>query len=481
MNCSLPSIVTGLLLACGLCAVEASTQAADKPNIIFVFTDDQGYGDLSCLGNPILKTKHLDKLHSQSARFTQFHVSPTCAPSRSTLMTGMHEFYSGVTHTINERERMALTSTTFPELIKKHAGYTNGIFGKWHLGDEDDYQPNRRGFDEVFIHGAGGIGQSYPGSCGDAPNNSYFSPTIWHNDKFVRTDGYCTDVFFDQAMKWMDGIDKDQPFFCYISTNAPHTPLDCPEDYIDIYKGKVNEKQARFFGMCHNIDDNMGKLMDWLDKSGRADNTVLMFMTDNGGTFGVPIFNDGMRGRKGQPYLGGIRVPFFVRWPGVTKPVDIDVLTGHIDFFPTILEIAGVEAVPDKTVGGRRSLVPLLKNPQTPWEDRVLFTHVGRWDRGKAADSKYRMCSLRNTRFQMVSLKPNGEKAWELYDLKNDFGQTTNVIDKFPEEAKKLEEAYDKWWSSLPPFLVNEDAVGPEVNPFKERYWKQFPDERPKE
>src|SRR5437899_373254 len=173
-----------------------------RPNIVLVMTDDQGYGELACHGNPIIQTPNLDRLHKESLRFTDFHVSPTCSPTRSSLMTGRHEFRSGVTHTINERERLSPQAFTLAQLLKL-AGYTTGIFGKWHLGDEDAYQPGRRGFDEVFIHGAGGIGQTYAGSCGDAPGNTYFNPALRHNGRFEKTTGYCTDLFFAQAVKWM--------------------------------------------------------------------------------------------------------------------------------------------------------------------------------------------------------------------------------------------------------------------------------------
>ena len=174
-----------------------------RPNIIVVMPDDLGYGDYSCLGNPINKTPNADAFWAQSVRFTDFHVSPTCAPTRSSLMSGRHEFKNGVTHTINERERMSLKTITLAQVLKS-AGYTTGIFGKWHLGDEAQYQPDKRGFDEVYIHGAGGIGQSYPGSCGDAPGNMYTNPAPLHNGKFEKTPGYCTDLFYAQAIKWMD-------------------------------------------------------------------------------------------------------------------------------------------------------------------------------------------------------------------------------------------------------------------------------------
>ncbi len=183
--------------------------AADKPNIILVMTDDQGYGPVGRHGHPWIKTPNLDKLYDQSTRLTRFLVSPTCSPTRSALMTGRHPLKNGITHTILERERMALDATILPQVLKT-AGYTSGIFGKWHLGDEEAYQPHKRGFDEAFIHGAGGIGQSYKCSCADVPGNKYFDPTIRHNGSFVRTKGYCTDLFFTAAMGWMKEAQKEK-------------------------------------------------------------------------------------------------------------------------------------------------------------------------------------------------------------------------------------------------------------------------------
>src|SRR3989442_11136460 len=209
----------------------ADTLAGSRPNIIFILTDDQGYGDMSCHDNPVLRTPNIDRLHDEGVRFLDFHVSPTCSPTRAALMTGRHEFRNGVTHTLLERERLTLKATTIAQVLKS-AGYTTGIFGKWHLGDEDAYQPGQRGFDEVFIHGAGGIGQTYAGSCGDAPGNTYFNPALRHNGQFEKTQGYCTDLFFAQAVKWMDTRRKGgSPFFAYITPNAPHAPLQCPEAY----------------------------------------------------------------------------------------------------------------------------------------------------------------------------------------------------------------------------------------------------------
>lgn len=445
------------------------------PNIVLVMTDDQGYGDIGSHGNPVLKTPNLDKLRSQSVRFTDFHVSPTCAPTRSALMTGRHEFKNGITHTIFERERMTLKAVTLPQILKQ-VGYTSGIFGKWHLGDESEYLPNRRGFDEMFIHGGGGIGQTYPGSCGDAPNNSYFNPAILHNDKFVKTNGYCTDVFFKQAIEWMDGRRKTgKPFFAYITPNAPHAPLDCPTDYENKYKGKVPPDSAKFFGMVENIDDNMGRLMAALDAWGIASDTLLIFMTDNGGTAGVKVFNAGMRAQKGTPYMGGTRVPAFWRWPnGINGARDVNSLTAHIDILPTLAEITGAkipEAAQMQVEG--RSMVPLLKDPQAPWADRVLFTHVGRWPNGKAAESKYAQVSARNSQYHLVNNTRQGEK-WELFDVRQDPGEKNNLAETKPEVVKHLKAEIDQWWVQVLPMLVNEQVKGPKINPLKEMYWKQF-------
>lgn len=452
-----------------------------RPNIILVMTDDQGYGDLGCHGNPILKTPHIDQFYQQAARLTEFHVSPTCAPTRSALMTGRHEFRNGVTHTINERERLTLKATTLAQLLKS-AGYSTGIFGKWHLGDEAAYQPDQRGFDECFIHGAGGIGQSYPGSCGDAPGNRYFDPAILHNRVFEKTKGYCTDVFFSQAMNWIDGQrpkpgvadSARKPFFAYITPNAPHGPLDCPPEYEQKYKGKVPPNVAKFYGMITNIDDNFGKLITRLDEWGLERETLVIFMTDNGGTAGVQIFNAGMRGAKVTPYRGGTRVPALWRWPaGFQGGVDISQLTAHIDILPTFAEIAGVP-VPEQIRLDGRSLLPLLKDRSATWADRTLFTHVGRWERGQAAASKYAKCSVRNTRYQLVNAVSHGEK-WELFDVQNDPGEKTNIIEDRPEIANALKKQLDGWWDEVQPDLVNEAAIGPKENPFKELYQKQFP------
>lgn len=467
-------IAGAVLLACEVAAADPK-----KPNVVFILTDDQGYGDISAHGNPVLKTPNLDRLHAEGVRFTDFHVSPTCAPTRSALLTGRHEFKNGVTHTILERERLTLAATTLPQVLQA-AGYTTGIFGKWHLGDEPDRWPSKRGFDEMFIHGCGGIGQSYPGSCGDVPGNKYVDPTINHNGKFEKTTGYCTDVFFDRATKWIGAVKgAGKPFFCYIPTNAPHAPLDVrPEDEAK-YKDKVKPANvAKFFGMIANIDDNVGKLLGKLKEWGLEKDTLVIFMNDNGGTAGVPVFNAGMRGSKNTPWLGGTRASSFWRWPGTLTPADCDRLTSHTDFFRTLAEIAGAKLSDDvsKQAEGR-SLMPLLTNPKAEWADRTLFTHIGRWPKGaKVDDYKYAGCGVRTKRWHMVSVGKAAEAVkWQLFDLAADPGEKTDVAADHPDVVKRLNAEYDAWWASLPPHLVNEDAEQPKENPYKELYYKQFP------
>ena len=496
--------------AIALCLLFASAVSSfaklegKKPNIIFLLTDDQGYGDLSCHGNPVLKTPNLDKLHGESVRFTNWFNSPTCSPTRSALLTGRHEFRNGITHTILERERLTLKATTLTQVLKG-VGYTTGIFGKWHLGDEDDYQPGRRGFDEVFIHGAGGIGQSYPGSCGDAPGNKYFDPAILHNGTFEKTKGYCTDVFFAQATKWIESKKGGAPFYCYIATNAPHGPyIAKPEDRA-LYEGKgLGADTENFFGMIHNIDQNLGQLVARLDAWGIAKDTLIIAMNDNGGTAGVKVFNAGMHGSKGSPWLGGTRAFSFWRWPGTLTPADCDALTAHIDFFKTISSLAGAKLTPELEAQSAegRSLLPLLENPKAPWDDRHLFSHTGRWPKGSDPDNaKLNNAAIRNAQYTLVSeavgaraagkgkgkakanvkadgsttpTRPAGPK-WQLFDILSDPGQTKDISADKPDVVTNLRAEYDKWWNSLKgQYDVNENAIGPKLNPFAERYWKQF-------
>jgi arylsulfatase len=458
--------------------------ARRPPNIVYVMTDDQGYGDIAAHGNLVIRTPNLDRLWLESVRLTEFHASPTCAPTRAALLTGRHEFHSGVTHTIDERERLALSATTLPDLLRR-AGYTTGIFGKWHLGDEDAYQPGRRGFDRSFIHGAGGIGQTYPGSGGDVEGNKYFDPVIRSDGEFVATTGYCTDVFFDEALAWMRRCrNNETPFFCMITPNAPHAPLDCPagsdEVYLDLLEKagvgdpKRRAQLAKFYGMIENIDTNVGRLLAEIDRLGMAGETLVVFTTDNGTANGSSVFNAGMRGAKGSVWRGGTRVPSFWRWKGsLPEGIDVPAVTAHLDVLPTVCEIAGVEIPPEiaATIEGR-SLVPLLRDATAAWPDRPLVTHQGRWKRGQAAASQFGNVRVREGRWNLVNVA-NRPDGWELYDVAADPGETQDVAAANADVVRRLAEFYGRWWAGVQRELVNENIDGPAENPFKVAYRRQ--------
>jgi arylsulfatase len=446
----------------------AASAPAAGPSIVLVMPDDAGYGDYSGLGNPIIRTPSVDAFMKQSLLLTQFHASPTCSPCRAALMSGRHEFRCGVTHTIGGRERMSPKIVTLAQTLRS-AGYTTGIFGKWHFGDEAAYRPENRGFDEVFIHGSGGIGQA-----GDAPGNHNINPTLWHNDQFQQTEGYCTDLYFDRAMEWIDEKRKgDRPFFAYIATNAPHAPHDLYEKDYQRYLGipRVREEVARFYGMVENIDTNFGKLLERLDHWQITEDTLVIYLgSDNGGTAGRNIFNAGMRGGKATPYQGGTRVPCMMRWPAGNVPAGAhcDALTSVVDLYPTLARIAGA-TLSDQTqtqVEGW-DLAPLLENPNADWPDRYLIHHVGRWERGQSHQAKFTKCAIQNSRFTLVNNS-------ELYDLESDPGETINVMADHPEVVAQLRSEYDRWWAETQPMIVNESAEKPKVQPFRELYLKRF-------
>lgn len=453
-----------------------------RPNIVLVMTDDQGMGDLSCLGNPDLATPHLDRLHARSTRFTDFQVSPTCAPTRAALLSGRHPFRSGVTHTILERERMSLDATTVAQSLSD-AGYATGIFGKWHLGDEDAYQPENRGFQESLIHGAGGIGQSYDCSCADAPPNRddpYFDCVLKQNGRFVRTRGFCTDVFFTAALGWIrERSQAGQPFFAYVAPNAPHGPMIAPDSYKQPFlDAGFDGNTAGRYGMIVNIDDNMGRLMSRLENWQLLDNTVVIFMTDNGQARlrgqrhgeDVPLWTAGLRTGKNSVGAGGTTVPCFWHWRGrLEAGQDIDALAAHIDLFPTLADLAKAELPANGQVEGR-SLLPLLTSPEAYWPDRYLFVHQGRWKKGANPDDfRYRNFAVRNARYRLVN-------NTELFDVHNDPGETTNLIADYPEVVAAMRDAYDLWWEETRPLLINENVPNAEQQPYRVNYERQQQD-----
>ena len=456
---------------------EVKSLKGSKPNIILVMTDDQGMGDLSCMGNELVKTPFIDQFYAKSTRFTDFQVSPTCAPTRAALMSGRFPFKVGVTHTIYQRERMGLDAFTLPQALKT-AGYSSGIFGKWHLGDGDDYLPGSRGFDEVLIHGSGGIGQVPLGDFPDNKENLYFDNTLLHNETIVKTKGFCTDLFFDASLSWIKKQeDAGTPYFAFISLNAPHAPLVAPEKYTKRFIDLGYDKgTAGRYGMVENLDDNFGNLIVKLKEWNALDDTIVIFMTDNGATHlggklngkKVRHYNANLRSGKNSPHEGGSHVPFFIQWKGqLGEGVDIGALAAHIDLYKTFSDLAGAQ-LPEKIqeLDGR-SLLPLLEDAKAEWADRELFIHCGRWNPGDRDVAKFKKCAVRTQRWRFVNNK-------ELYDISNDPFEKRNVADAHPEVVANLQKSYDAWWDSTLPLLVNEGLPKLKVHPLHTRHEQQL-------
>ncbi|MGB6223172.1 MAG: sulfatase-like hydrolase/transferase [Haloferula sp.] len=467
-----------------ICLAVASASlvfAADaKPNIIFILTDDQGYGDLGRHDHPLLKTPHLDRLHDGSVRFENHYVSPSCSPTRAALLTGMHEFRNGVTHTVSPREHLSKDAVLLPQLLRD-AGYRSGFIGKWHLGSDADHAPEARGFDWTSTN-HGGV-------------NKHFNPEIIRNGERMKREGFREDLFFDEAMTFIEES-GDQPFFCYLATYSPHAPYSAPDEYVAPFRGKVTDKQAAYLGMIANIDHNVGRLMKFLEERELAGNTIVIFMNDNGVTEGLDIFNAGMRGCKCTIWQGGTRAMSFWHWPARWQPHQADNLTAHLDVLPTLCELAGAK-VPD-TLRGKLdgfSMVPLLESAQpVDWHpDRMLFQHVARWPGGLAASHKHAMCAVRQGHHLLLRSTPcedsacraqvsqcttllrvragtkkatytednaqfhwgvSPEGGWVLFDVKKDPECLQDLATSEADLAARMASAYDRWWGQTYPEMI---------------------------
>ncbi|TWT72481.1 arylsulfatase [Crateriforma conspicua] len=442
-----------LFFALAMAASTLACQAADRPNVVLIITDDQGYGDLSCHGNPVLKTPELDRLYSESIRLADYHVSPTCSPTRSAFLTGHWTNRTGVWHTIMGRSMLRDNEVTMADVFSD-SGYKTGMFGKWHLGDNYPYRPQDRGFDEVLCHGGGGVGQTP-----DYWDNAYFDGSYFHNGAPKPVDGFCTDVFFGHAKQFIKQCHDDgQPFFAYIAPNAPHGPMHAPEEFSAPYADQ-SVSLANFFGMIANIDHNVGQLRDYLDDLGLTENTIFIFTTDNGSSSGWKLFNAGMKAGKGSEYDGGHRVPFFIRWPGggLTGGKDVQPITAHVDVLPTLIDLCDLTSPSGVKFDGT-SLTGLLSDPSSvkDWPDRILVT-----DSQRVKDPiKWRKSSVMTTQWRLI----NGK---ELYDISSDPGQTTDVATRYPDVVSRLTDFYERWWAELEPTFAQSTyiALGAEQAP----------------
>ena len=441
------TIATLLLFISGVVAFAQT----DVPNVVVIISDDQGYGDLSCHGNPWLKTPHLDQLYAESTRLTDFHVSPTCAPTRAALMTGHYANRTGVWHTIAGRSLLRESETTMADILKAN-GYATGIFGKWHLGDNYPFRPQDRGFQEVLVHGGGGVGQSP-----DYWNNDYFDDTYFRNGAPEKQTGYCTDVWFEQAIRFIDQQhQRQQPFFCYLATNAPHSPYHVANHYQAPYQHDERVPNAAFAGMVANLDQNVGQLMHYLRRNRLDENTLVIFLTDNGTSAGVDFsdsttvgFNAGMRGKKGSMYEGGHRVPCFVRWPqgGIEAGRDVATLTAHVDILPTVVDLLGVSPEEPIAYDGV-SLAPLLRGEQDSLATRTLITDSQRLEQ----PVKWRQSATMRGSWRLI----NEEK---LYDLASDPGQDRDVAARHPGVVAQLRADYEAWWKDIEPVFREAPAI----------------------
>ena len=444
-----------------LFSVMSFAQEKLHPNVIIIMTDDQGYGDLGITGNPHVKTPVIDKFAAESIRFNNFYVSPVCAPTRSSLMTGRYSLRTGIRDTYNGGAIMSSNEVTIAEMLKQ-VDYKNGIFGKWHLGDNYPSRPSDQGFDESVIHLSGGMGQVGDITTYFKGDKSYFDPVLWHNNKKEAYKGYCSDIFTEQAISFIKK-NKESPFFCYLSFNAPHTPLQVPEKYYQLYKdidptsgfnkdNKLFEKMTerdkedarKVYAMVSNIDDNIGKLLKELDDLNIADNTLIIFMTDNGPQ--QTRYVSDMRGLKGNVYQGGVRVPFYIKYPSsFKKNKDIETMAAHIDILPTLAQVCNVKLPKERIIDGR-SLLPLIKGEKVDWIGRSLFSY---WTR-RYPELYYNMALLKGDYKLIGNTNYNAPITdFELFNLEKDPYEQNNIILENSILANNLKKELDETYNEL--------------------------------
>ncbi|MCI0703713.1 MAG: arylsulfatase, partial [Planctomycetia bacterium] len=452
------------LLSSLLALVPLAAFAADSPNVLIVIVDDQGFGDLGTHGNPVVKTPQFDRFAKQSVWLKNFYVSPVCSPTRSSLLTGQYNYRVGIVDTAYGRSMMRTGVKTLAEYLAS-AGYRTGLFGKWHLGDNYPLRPEDRGFQETLWHQGGGLAQ--PADHPDMIRTSaYFDPILKQNGKEVKTKGYCTDVFADAALKFISAESK-KPFFAYVAFNAPHAPYQVPEELVKPYaKLDLTEKGfpkigqpwatkkmnvgdiAKAYAMIENVDTNFGRLMKALDDKKLADNTIVIFLTDNGP--GGVRWNAGLRNRKGTVYEGGIRVPCYIRWPAKLKGGrSIDTALAHIDVTPALIEVCKVEMDGKQPGFDGRSFAGLLQG-DTGWHDRTLFFQ---WHRGDVPE-KYRAFAARGPKFKLVQSAgvPQGAKwqpKYELFDITTDPFEEKDLAATQPDEVARLKKEYETWFADV--------------------------------
>ncbi|MDA3925022.1 MAG: arylsulfatase, partial [Kiritimatiellae bacterium] len=359
-----------LLFTIALLSLCLSVFAAKQPNVVIFLSDDQGWGDLSVSGNTNLSTPNIDSLARDGAKFESFYVCAVCSPTRAEFLTGRYHPRGGVYSTSAGGERLDLDETTVADLFKA-AGYRTAAYGKWHNGMQYPYHPNGRGFDEYYGFCSGHWGH-------------YFDPMLEHNGNIVKGKGFCIDDFTNHGIDFIEQS-GDKPFFCYFAYNTPHAPMQVPDEYWDRFKDKDLKMHNRepqkesnnhlrcALAMCENIDWNVGRVLKKLDELKLADNTIVLYFSDNGPNGWR--WNGDMRGKKGWVDEGGVRSPLMMRWPGTIKPgIEIKHISSATDLLPSLTELCGVPQKVKKPLDGI-SFVPLLQNPEANFTDRLIINN----------------------------------------------------------------------------------------------------------
>ncbi len=419
-----------------------------RPNIILILTDDQGFGDVGFHGNKKIKTPNLDKFAQEGVDLTRFYVSPVCSPTRAGIMTGRYHYRTGVTNVGSCGDRIKAQEITIAETLRQ-AGYATAIFGKWHIGDNYPMRPQDKGFEQAVVHKGCCLTPWFrPGG------ENYFDPFLFHNGKKKQYKGYCMDVYTDLAIKFAEKNKKgNKPFFIYLSTNTPHGPLNVSRKYSEPYiKIGLSERMAEYYGTITNIDYNIGRLISRLKDLSLDENTMVIFLTDNGAGGGSsedwPLK---LRGRKATVYEGGIRVPCVFRWPGVFKSgMKVDRIAAYIDLMPTVLDAAGI-APPEAVMLDGVNLMPLLKGQLERYSDRTLIIQ---WHQG-LNPQMYRSFTVFNQRFKLVQavggFQQSGkyltdEYKYELFDIPKDPLEKNDISSRHPKIVSKMKRQYEQWF-----------------------------------
>lgn len=433
--------------------IKTSDSQNKRPNVLLIMTDDQGWGDFGINGNDSIQTPNLDRFCKEGVSFDRFYVSPVCAPTRASLLTGRYHLRTGTSWVTHRKEVMRSSEVTIAEYLKQ-AGYRTGIFGKWHNGEQFPNNPEGQGFDEFLGFTAGHW-------------NNYHDPNLFHNDEAVRKKGYINDVFTDAAIDWIQKDKNQDPFFCYLPYNTPHSPFQVPEKYFNKYKAMgLSDKNASVHGMCENIDDNFGKILKNLEENNMLENTLVIFLTDNGPNGNR--YNGGMKGWKGSIHEGGMRVPLFMKLGNyfqsgkIIKPISC-----HMDLLPTILELCNIPFQAKNPLDGK-SLVPLLLDQELVWPNRQIY-HIQNNGKESVLNS-----SLRNEQHRFVL---NRDSSMMLFDMQNDPGQHKNIIEQNPDLKNKYLNDLNNWFSEVtsqgiapPPIPVGYKKGGHTVIPAPEAF-----------